>query len=214
MREIRDIILSSKTLILLIFCFFLFCDLYYQSNQKKTFLLTDFYKFNNLFIEETDLDLYTTVKEILDSEEFLRRSFSPFYEGDEEMNLRKIINFYRLNDEGTYNQALGDKKIDINSSEFFTNNQALFVIFLEWHDIDEGEIIIQSIIKNINDQISELNVKLIKKDYLIKVSGIKPRYSLFKPKTVLIHALFLFQFLFFSFLLILSRYIYQVNRDD
>ena len=130
------------------------------------------------------------------------------------MNLRKIINFYRLNDEGTYNQALGDKKIDINSSEFFTNNQALFVIFLEWHDIDEGEIIIQSIIKNINDQISELNVKLIKKDYLIKVSGIKPRYSLFKPKTVLIHALFLFQFLFFSFLLILSRYIYQVNRDD
>ena len=75
MREIRDIILSSKTLILLIFCFFLFCDLYYQSNQKKTFLLTDFYKFNNLFIEETDLDLYTTVKEILDSEEFLRRSF-------------------------------------------------------------------------------------------------------------------------------------------
>lgn len=214
MREIRDIILSSKTLILLIFCFFLFCDLYYQSNQKKTFLLTDFYKFNNLFIEETDLDLYTTVKEILDSEEFLRRSFSPFYEGDEEMNLRKIINFYRLNDEGTYNQALGDKKIDINSSEFFTNNQALFVIFLEWHDIDEGEIIIQSIIKNINYQISELNVKLIKKDYLIKVSGIKPRYSLFKPKTVLIHALFLFQFLFFSFLLILSRYIYQVNRDD
>ena len=214
MREIRDIILSSKTLILLIFCFFLFCDLYYQSNQKKTFLLTDFYKFNNLFIEETDLDLYTTVKEILDSEEFLRRSFSPFYEGDEEMNLRKIINFYRLNDEGTYNQALGDKKIDINSSEFFKNNQALFVIFLEWHDIDEGEIIIQSIIKNINYQISELNVKLIKKDYLIKVSGIKPRYSLFKPKTVLIHALFLFQFLFFSFLLILSRYIYQVNRDD
>tara|TARA_B100000073_G_C23544997_1_gene497713 strand:+ start:270 stop:773 length:504 start_codon:yes stop_codon:yes gene_type:complete len=167
-----------------------------------------------LFIEETDLDLYKTVKEILDSEEFLRRSFSTFYEGDEDINLRKTINFYRLNDEGTYNQALGDIKIDINSSEFFKNNQALFVIFLEWHDINEGKIIIQSIIKNINDRVSELNVKLIEKDYFIEVSGIKPRYSLFKPKTVLIHSLFLFQFLFFSFLLILSRYIYQVNRDD
>lgn len=214
MREIKDIILSSKTLILVIFCFFLSCDLYYQSNQNKTFLVSDFYSFNNLFTGETDLDLYTIVEQYLDSEEFLRRSFSPFYEENEEMNLRKIINFYRLNDEGTYKQALGDKKIDIDSSEFFINSQALFVIFLEWHDINEGKIIIQSIIKNINDQVSELHGKLIKKDYFIEVSGIETKYSLFKPKTMLIHALFLFQFLFFSFLLILSRYVYQVNRND